>query len=80
MAAIEAGRKGEKGAGLISRIADDPAFASVRATVAQALDPARYIGRAPEQVEEYFREELKPRLSPAEISRAGPEDTWELDV
>jgi adenylosuccinate lyase len=40
------------------RLQADPAFAGV--DVAAALDPARYIGRAPQQVEEFLAGEILP--------------------
>jgi len=77
MAVIEARRRGEKAAGLLDRIAADPSFAAVRASLGRILDPARYVGRAPEQVEEFFREEVDPRLAGAD---AAPDATWEVRV
>jgi adenylosuccinate lyase len=48
---------------LLDRLAADPAFADVpAATLAAELDPARYVGRAPEQVEEFLGEFLAPLL------------------
>ena len=75
MSAVEARRKGEH-PGLLARLAGDPAFASVRGEVERARDPARYIGRAPQQVEEFFREEVDPLLA-AGGSTAG---SWEVRV
>jgi adenylosuccinate lyase len=72
MAVIEARRAGQRVEDLLSRIAADPAFAAVRADLAHLTDPSRYIGRAPEQVEEFFREEVDPRI-PARI-----EEKWEV--
>jgi adenylosuccinate lyase len=43
---------------LMSRLQSDPAFASV--DVSQALDPRRYIGRAPQQVEEFIATVVEP--------------------
>ena len=48
---------------LMDRLAADPAFAGVpAAALAAELDPARYVGRAPAQVEEFLREFLSPLL------------------
>ncbi|HEX6105235.1 MAG TPA: adenylosuccinate lyase [Gemmatimonadales bacterium] len=48
---------------LLERLAADPAFASVPAAALQAeLDPARYTGRAAEQVGEFLSEYLGPLL------------------
>jgi adenylosuccinate lyase len=53
-----------KGAGgrndLLDRLAADPAFAQV--DMAQALDPARFVGRAPEQTDEFLAEVIEPIL------------------
>jgi adenylosuccinate lyase len=43
---------------LIARLRADEAFAAVDWAV--ALEPARFIGRAPEQVEEYLSEIVAP--------------------
>ncbi|HEX4132340.1 MAG TPA: adenylosuccinate lyase [Pirellulales bacterium] len=43
---------------LIERLRGDPAFAKVN--LAAALDPARYVGRAPEQVDEFLAEVVAP--------------------
>jgi adenylosuccinate lyase len=43
---------------LLERLAGDPAFAGIDLT--QALDPARFTGRAPQQVEEFLREFVAP--------------------
>jgi adenylosuccinate lyase len=72
MAVIEARRAGQSGEELISRIAADPAFATVRSDLAHLTDPSRYIGRAPDQVEEFFRDEVDPRI-PARV-----EESWEV--
>ncbi len=51
---------------LMERLAGDPAFAAVdRATLAAELDPARYVGRSPEQVTEFIAEYLDPLLATA---------------
>jgi adenylosuccinate lyase len=47
---------------LRERIAADPVFARVAERIDSLLDPARYVGRAPEQVLEYLREEVDPLL------------------
>ncbi|HEY2147101.1 MAG TPA: lyase family protein, partial [Pirellulales bacterium] len=43
---------------LVERLASDPAFAGV--DFGQALDAARFVGRAPEQVDEFVREVVVP--------------------
>ena len=41
----------------------DPAFAKVAQRIDSLLDPVRYIGRAPQQVDEYLAEEVAPILA-----------------
>jgi adenylosuccinate lyase len=43
---------------LLARLAADPAFAGV--ALEQVLDPGRYVGRAPEQVDEFLAEVVAP--------------------
>ena len=43
---------------LLARIAADPAFAA--ADLAATLDPRRFVGRAPEQVDEFLAEVVEP--------------------
>jgi adenylosuccinate lyase len=47
--------------GLIDRLRSDPAFAPV--DFAKALDPAGFVGRAPQQVTEFLAAEVEPRLA-----------------
>lgn len=47
---------------LLERIAGDPAFGLSLPELETVLDPARYVGRAPEQTEEFLREEVAPVL------------------
>ena len=44
-------------------LAEDPELGPLAARLDQILDPARYVGRAPEQVVEYTREEVDPVLA-----------------
>ena len=51
---------------LLERLAAEAAFATVDPAALQAeLDPARYVGRAPEQVGEFLTEALDPLLAAA---------------
>ncbi len=43
---------------LMDRIAADPAFAKVDLT--RVLDPAQFVGRAPQQVDEFIAEQIEP--------------------
>jgi adenylosuccinate lyase len=48
---------------LIERIRNDPHFAAVRHKIDDMLDPAKFVGRAPQQVEEFVRDEVDPVLA-----------------
>ncbi len=47
---------------LLRRIADDDRFAAVHPCLDEMMDPANFVGRAPEQVEEFVAEEVDPVL------------------
>lgn len=47
---------------LVERIANDPAFGLSAEELEEALEPKRYIGRAPEQVDTFLAEEVEPIL------------------
>jgi adenylosuccinate lyase len=47
---------------LLERLAEDPAFATVRERLAELCDPGRFVGRAPQQVEEFLTAEVDPLL------------------
>ncbi|MCR4412217.1 MAG: adenylosuccinate lyase [Thermoguttaceae bacterium] len=53
---------------LLDRLAADPAFAAV--DLRAALDPAKFVGRAPEQVDEFLAQVVQPILAkyPAEAA------------
>jgi adenylosuccinate lyase len=62
---MAAGRRvKEEGASndLLSRIALDPLFVAVHDHLDQLLDPAKFVGRAPEQVTEFLAECIDPVL------------------
>ena len=48
---------------LLAAIAADPAFGLSESEVAAAADPALFVGRAPEQVEEFLSAEVDPVLA-----------------
>jgi adenylosuccinate lyase len=64
---------------LLELIAADEAFAPVRALLPELLDPARFVGRAPEQVDAFVRDEVEPRLAASTVS-AGAAAADELRV
>jgi len=47
---------------LMDRIAKDPLFASVHDKLESMIDPILFVGRAPEQVDEFVEEEIQPVL------------------
>jgi adenylosuccinate lyase len=55
-------------ADLLERIAGDPAFGLDSERIASAASPARLVGRAAEQVEEFVRDELDPALAGSEAA------------
>jgi adenylosuccinate lyase len=48
---------------LLERIATDPAFAQVHAQLSTLVDPKAFVGRAPEQVDDYLIETIEPILA-----------------
>ena len=62
---------------LIQRIAADPAFGVTEAELRDVLRPERYVGRAPEQTQEFIDEVVLPKLSEIEVSA---EDTVEITI
>lgn len=47
---------------LLERIAKDPVFSAVHDKLDTMIDPILFVGRAPEQVDEFILEEIDPRL------------------
>ena len=47
---------------LLERLRNDAAFAAIRDEFDSLLDPAAFVGRAPEQVADYLAEEVRPLL------------------
>jgi adenylosuccinate lyase len=60
---------------LLDRIASDPAFGVTRAELEEELQPERYVGRAPEQVDEFIAEWVEPVLNryPDDVRDRAPE-------
>ncbi len=55
---------------LLDRIANDPLFESVKDDIESLCDARNFVGRAPEQVDEFLEEEVRPELA----KRAGKLD------
>jgi len=51
---------------LLERIAADPAFAAIADKLDELVDSKRFVGRAPQQVEEYLNEVVEPVLAERE--------------
>lgn len=58
---------------LVDRIASDPAFRLTRDEIEEVLDPARHIGRAPEQVDAFLAEAVEPVLARYGVELEAPE-------
>jgi adenylosuccinate lyase len=63
IAAARALKDGASHNDLLDRIAADDAFPIDRAELEAAMDPSRYVGRAPEQVDEFLAEVVEPLLA-----------------
>jgi adenylosuccinate lyase len=63
---MEAGAvvKGEgKPNDLLERIKKDPKFAAIHSKIDAMIDPSKFVGRAPEQVDDFIAEEIDPILN-----------------
>ena len=58
---------------LIDLMAEDPAFGMSREELTAHLEPERYIGRCPEQVEEFLAQEIAPVLEKYAAALGGKE-------
>ncbi|MDR3278188.1 MAG: adenylosuccinate lyase [Oscillospiraceae bacterium] len=65
---------------LIGRIASDPLFGMTEAELRAELDPARFIGRAPEQVTEFLENDVYPALARYGAGSDGADAAPELKV
>ena len=70
MASARALKDGASHNDLLDRIAADSAFGMDRDALERAMDPHRFVGRAPEQVDEFLAEVVEPLL--AERTAADP--------
>ena len=75
-----AGRMKTEGgqADLLERIAEDEAFGLSLEQLVEMVDPARFVGRAPEQVDEFLAEWVQPAL--ARLESGANEHLGEPDV
>jgi adenylosuccinate lyase len=55
---------------LLARLAADPLFAAVRPQLHTLCDPARFVGRAPQQVDEFLHSEVAPVITQHEAAIA----------
>ncbi len=65
---------------LLSRLAGDRLFDRVAVDFDHLLDPRKFIGRAPEQVEEFLREVVDPLLTRSALGEPEAEATEQLEV
>ncbi|MFT7465008.1 MAG: adenylosuccinate lyase [Pseudohongiellaceae bacterium] len=56
---------------LLERLAGEPAFQLVKDDLDGLCDPSRFVGRVPEQVEEYLAAEIDPNLAEHQQALAG---------
>ena len=75
IAASRALKDGASHNDLLDRIASDEAFGISRDELDRAMDPKRFVGRAPEQVDEFLEEIVEPLLA-----SGGAEDSVLEDV
>ena len=54
-------------------VAEDPEFAAIRDQLDGLLEPHRFIGRAPQQVDEFLANEFEPRVPQAMRGAAADE-------
>ncbi len=74
MASARAIKDGAAHNDLLDRIAEDSAFGITRDELERAMDPRRFVGRAPEQVDEFLAEVVEPLLADAADDDPAHED------
>jgi adenylosuccinate lyase len=47
---------------LLDRIANDPMFSAIHSRLREMIDPIAFVGRAPQQVDEFLTEQVNPLL------------------
>lgn len=55
---------------LIDRIRNDAYFDPIKTHLDELLEPASFVGRAPEQVDSFLKDWVEPALSTAELQDA----------
>ncbi len=73
IAAARATKNGSVHNDMLDRLASDPAFGVPMDDLRAALDPALFVGRAPEQVDEFLAEVVEPVLAGADVSAVSEE-------
>ena len=58
---------------LLTRLASDPGFGVPLTDLQDAAAPERYIGRAPEQVDEFLADVVQPLLDASPVESHAPE-------
>jgi adenylosuccinate lyase len=74
MAAAQRVKQGDGENDLIERIRADESFAAVRDGLGELLRPRAFVGRAPEQVEEFLSQEAEPSLAAIPAGREALEE------
>ena len=80
MQVTQARRSGGARNDLLERLAADPAFAAVKDRIGEICDPKDYIGRCPEQVDRFFRDEVAPALARLALPQGDAKDDLHEDV
>ena len=66
---------------LIERVRADPYFDPIKGQLDALLDPKTFVGRAPEQVDKFLADWVRPALADAELQTAlGKAGKAELNV
>lgn len=65
---------------MLQRIADDPLFASVQDELDELCNPAKFVGRAPEQVTEFLTNHVRPALKQRGSLLKSEDDSGEVHV
>ncbi len=73
IAAATAMKDGAPENDLLKRLASDPEMRLSETSLAVAADPSRYVGRAPQQVDEFLEEVVGPLLAGAPAAPAEEE-------